>query len=55
MLGHYQNISFPNGFTANSSGIQELKTNITDNQTANVIAVVQFTDAAKTMPLSNPV
>src|SRR5215207_2990190 len=34
--------SFPNGFTANGSGIQELKTTITDNQTANVIAVVQF-------------
>jgi hypothetical protein len=47
--------SFPNGFTANSSGIQELKTTITDNQTANVIAVVQFTDAAKTVPISNPV
>jgi hypothetical protein len=47
--------SFPNGFTANSSGIQELKTTITDNQTANVIAVVQFTDAAKTIPISNPV
>ena len=47
--------SFPNGFTVNSSGIQELKTTITDNQTANVIAVVQFTDAAKTIPISNPV
>jgi hypothetical protein len=46
--------SFPNRFTANSSGIQELNTTVTDNQTANVIAV-QFTDAAKTIPISNPV
>lgn len=47
--------SFPNGFTVNNSGIQELKTTITDNQTQNVIAVVQFTDAAKITPISNPI
>jgi hypothetical protein len=47
--------SFPNEFTANSSGIQEIKTTIRDNQTQNVAAVVQFTDAAKTVPRSNPV
>ena len=39
--------SFPNGFTVNSSGTQELKTTITDNQIQNVAAVVQFTDAEK--------
>jgi len=47
--------SFPNGFIANSSGMQEIKTTITDNPTKNVTAVVQFTDAAKTVPISNPV
>ena len=47
--------SFPNGFTANSSGIQELKTTITDNQTQNVTAVVQFTDVTKIIPMSNPI
>ncbi|MGI8833359.1 MAG: hypothetical protein ACR2IS_12095 [Nitrososphaeraceae archaeon] len=46
--------SFPNGFTANSSGTQELKTTITDNQIQNVTAVVQFTDAARIAPISNP-
>jgi hypothetical protein len=47
--------SFPNGFNANSSGTQEIKTTIMDNQTKNLTAVVQFTDATKTVPLSNPV
>jgi hypothetical protein len=47
--------SFPNGFNANSSGTQEIKTTIMDNQTKNLTAVVQFTDATKTLPLSNPV
>jgi len=47
--------SFPNGFIVNSSGMQEIKTTITDNQTKNVTAVVQFTDASKTVPISNPV
>ena len=47
--------SFPNGFVANSSGIQELKTAITNNQTQNVTAVVQFTDATKVKPMSNPI
>ena len=46
--------SFPNGFTVNSSGTQELKTTITDNQIQNVTAVVQFTDAARIAPISNP-
>jgi hypothetical protein len=47
--------SFPNRFNANSSGTQEIKTTIMDNQTKNLTAVVQFTDATKTLPLSNPV
>ena len=47
--------SFPNGIIANSSGTAEIKTTIIDNSTQNVTAVVQFTDASKTVPLSNPV
>jgi hypothetical protein len=47
--------SFPNGIIANSSGTTEIKTTIIDNSTQNVTAVVQFTDASKTVPLSNPV
>lgn len=47
--------SFPNGIIANSSGTAEIKTTITGNSTQNVTAVVQFTDASKTVPLSNPV
>jgi hypothetical protein len=47
--------SFPDGFNANSSGTQEIKTTIMENQTKNLTAVVQFTDATKTAPISNPV
>lgn len=47
--------SFLNGFNASSSGTQEIKTTIMDNQTKNLTAVVQLTDATKTVPLSNPV
>ena len=47
--------SLANGFIVNSSGIQELKTTIIYNQTRNVTAVVQFTDATKTIPVSNPI
>jgi hypothetical protein len=47
--------SFPNGFTANRSGTQEIKTTISGNSTQNVTAVVQFTDSTKTLPVSNPV
>jgi hypothetical protein len=46
--------SFPNGFTANRSGMEEIKTTIRGNSTQNVIAVVQFTDLSKTKPISNP-
>jgi hypothetical protein len=47
--------SFPNGIIVNSSGTTEIKTTIIGNSTQNVTAVVQFTDASKTVPLSNPV
>jgi hypothetical protein len=47
--------SFPNGIIANSSGTAEIKTTIIGNSTQNVTAVVQFTDASKAVPLSNPV
>jgi hypothetical protein len=47
--------SFPNGIIANGSGTAEIKTTIIGNSTQNVTAVVQFTDASKTVPLSNPV
>jgi hypothetical protein len=47
--------SFPNGLIANNSGTAEIKTTIIGNSTQNVTAVVQFTDASKTVPLSNPV
>jgi hypothetical protein len=47
--------SFPSGIIANSSGTAEIKTTIIGNSTQNVTAVVQFTDASKTVPLSNPV
>jgi hypothetical protein len=47
--------SFPNGIIANSSGTAEIKTTIIGNSTQNVTAVVQFTDASKTVPLSNPI
>jgi hypothetical protein len=40
--------SFPNGFNANSSGTEEIKTTIMDNQTKDLIAVVQFMVATKT-------
>jgi hypothetical protein len=47
--------SFPNGFTANRSGMEEIRTTIRGNSTQNVIAVVQFTDLSKTIPISNPI
>jgi hypothetical protein len=47
--------TLPKGFTANSSWTQELKTTITDSQTQNVTAVVQFTDAANIALISNPI
>jgi hypothetical protein len=46
--------SFPNGFNATRSGLEEIKTTIIGNSTQNIIAVVQFTDLTRTMPISNP-
>lgn len=46
--------SFPEGFLANTTDTQQLSTTLTGNALQNVTAVVQFTDAAKTIPLSNP-
>jgi hypothetical protein len=42
------------GFIANQTGIQRHATTISDSALQNLIAVVQFTDLAKTIPLSNP-
>lgn len=47
--------SFPGGFIANSSDVQQLATTLVDSKLQNVIAVVQFTDAAKMVPMSNSV
>jgi hypothetical protein len=46
--------SSSDGFTVDESGSQRHATTITNSTLQNVIAVVQFTDLAKTMPLSNP-
>jgi hypothetical protein len=46
--------SFPAGFIANSSDAQQLATTV-NGELRNVTAVVQFTDAAKIVPLSNSV
>jgi hypothetical protein len=42
------------GFVVNQTGSQSHATTITNNTPQNVIAVVQYTDLAKTLPLSNP-
>lgn len=42
------------GFIANQTGIQRHATTISDSTLQSLIAVVQFTDLAKTIPLSNP-
>ena len=46
--------SFPGGFTASSSDAQQLATTL-NGELRNVTAVVQFTDAAKLVPISNSV
>ena len=47
--------SSPNGFTINNTGIQRHATTLVNSTIQNVTAVVQFTDALKTVPVSNPV
>ena len=42
------------GFIVNQTGLQRHATTIADSTLRDVIAVVQFTDLAKTIPLSNP-
>jgi hypothetical protein len=42
------------GFIVNQTGLQRHATTIGDSTLRDVIAVVQFTDLAKTLPLSNP-
>jgi hypothetical protein len=42
------------GFIVNQTGSQHLVTTINNISLQNVIAVVQYTDLAKTLPLSNP-
>jgi hypothetical protein len=42
------------GFIVNQTGSQRHVTTITNSALQNVIAVVQYTDLAKTLPLSNP-
>ena len=47
--------AFPAGFIANSSGTEQFATTLTDNSVQNVTAVIQFTNAARTVPISNPI
>jgi hypothetical protein len=42
------------GFIVNQTGSERHRTTIADNTLREVIAVVQYTDLAKTIPLSNP-
>jgi hypothetical protein len=42
------------GFIVNQTGFQRHATTIADGTLSEVIAVVQYTDIAKTIPLSNP-
>ena len=46
--------SSADGFIVNQTGSQSHVTTITNSTLQNVIAVVQYTDLAKTLPLSNP-
>jgi hypothetical protein len=46
--------SSADGFIVNQTGSQHHVTTITNSTLQNVIAVVQYTDLAKTLPLSNP-
>jgi hypothetical protein len=46
--------SFAEGFTVNQTGSERHATSITNSTLQDVIAVVQFTNLTKTVPLSNP-
>jgi hypothetical protein len=46
--------SSADGFIVNQTGVQRHATSIVNNTSQNVIAVVQFTNFEKTLPVSNP-
>jgi hypothetical protein len=50
----FKTSSSPEGFIINETGSQRHATTITNSKLINPIAVVQFADLTKTMPLSNP-
>jgi hypothetical protein len=45
--------SIPNGFTAQSDGVEALKTTFHDKSIQSVLANITFTDSTKRTPLSN--
>ena len=47
--------AFPTGFAANTSGTKQFATTLASNSIQNVTAVVQFTNAARTVPISNSI
>ena len=51
----FKTSSSPEGFVANETGTWRHATTITDRKLVDPPAVVQFTDLAKTVPISNPV
>jgi hypothetical protein len=51
----FKTSSSTEGFIANETGTRRHATTITDSKLVDPIAVVQFTDLAKTVPISNPV
>jgi hypothetical protein len=46
--------SSADGFIVNQTGVKRHATSIINNTSQNVIAVVQFTNFEKTLPVSNP-
>jgi hypothetical protein len=50
----FKTSSSPEGFVINETGSQRHATTITNSKLTNPIAVIQFADLTKTMPLSNP-
>ena len=51
----FKTSSSPEGFIANETGTQRHVTTITNSKLVDPTAVVQFTNLAKTVPISNPV
>ena len=51
----FKTSSSPEGFIANETGTQRHATTITNSKLVGPTAVVQFTNLAKTVPISNPV